>query len=138
MKVTRRQVSLVLLVGSLAGLGYVLHRPGPNPLGKNQNAFNAYLSIAADGTVTVAVPRAEMGQGIQTALAILVADALDVPLQQVRVEHPLPSKHYVNRKLIEEGFWFLSPNDHGCWAELLRSGAEFATEFLPAMQITGG
>jgi len=138
MALSRRGAIVVILGAGLPGLGYVLHCPGPNPLGKNQNAFNPYLSIADDGTVTVAVPRAEMGQGVQTALAMVVADALDVPVHKVRVEHPLPSKHYVNRKLIEEGFWFLSPTNHGRWAELLRSGAEFASEFFPVMQITGG
>src|SRR5262249_35565723 len=89
----------------VAGGGLVVaYWPGPNPLSRNlkagQHPLNAYVKIDADGIVTVAVPRAEMGQGVQTALAALVADELDVPWESIRVGHPLPSRHYVNLKLV--------------------------------------
>jgi isoquinoline 1-oxidoreductase subunit beta len=49
-------------------------------------APNAYLRIDTDGTVTVMVPRSEMGQGVATALPQLVADELDVAWDQVSFE----------------------------------------------------
>ncbi len=53
-------------------------------------ALNAWVKIATDGTVTIPVPRAEMGQGITTALPMLVAEELGVPWSQVRfAEAPL-------------------------------------------------
>lgn len=48
--------------------------------------FDAYISIATDGQVTVYSSQFEMGQGVYHALATLVAEELEVPLSQVRVE----------------------------------------------------
>ncbi len=49
-------------------------------------ALNGWIKIAADGTVVLAMPRSEMGQGIHTALAMLVAEELDVSLGAMRLE----------------------------------------------------
>jgi isoquinoline 1-oxidoreductase beta subunit len=43
------------------------------------------LQVADDGTVTLDLPRAEVGQGITTAVAMLVAEEMDLPLPKVRV-----------------------------------------------------
>lgn len=47
--------------------------------------LNGWIKIAADGTVLLAMNRSEMGQGVHTALAQLVAEELDVPLHTVRL-----------------------------------------------------
>lgn len=47
--------------------------------------LNGWLKVAPDGTVQLAMPRSEMGQGVHTALAMLVAEELDVPLPSVRL-----------------------------------------------------
>ncbi|MCW2681999.1 MAG: isoquinoline 1-oxidoreductase [Frankiales bacterium] len=43
------------------------------------------LVLEEDGTVSCALPREEVGQGITTAVAMLIADELDLPLSKVRV-----------------------------------------------------
>ena len=48
---------------------------------------NAYLRIAPDDTVTVLLAHSEMGQGIWTTLAMLVAEELDADWTRIRVEH---------------------------------------------------
>jgi isoquinoline 1-oxidoreductase subunit beta len=48
-------------------------------------ALNGWIKIAQDGSVLMAMPRSEMGQGVHTALPMLVAEELDVPLAQVRI-----------------------------------------------------
>ncbi|VVO18335.1 xanthine dehydrogenase family protein molybdopterin-binding subunit [Pseudomonas fluorescens] len=45
-----------------------------------------YVSIAADGTVTVICNRSEMGQGIRTSLSMVVADELDADWTLVKVQ----------------------------------------------------
>ena len=45
--------------------------------------FNAFLRIGEDGRVTCFTGKIEMGQGIVTSLAQMLADELSVPLEQV-------------------------------------------------------
>lgn len=45
--------------------------------------FNAYLKIGPDGRVGCFVGKIEMGQGTMTALAVLAAEELEVPLERV-------------------------------------------------------
>ena len=59
-------------------------------------ALNGWIKIAKDGAVVLAMPRSEMGQGIHTALAMLVAEELDVPLNRVRLEQASADSIYGN------------------------------------------
>ncbi|KJH85003.1 acylaldehyde oxidase [Pseudomonas fluorescens] len=45
-----------------------------------------YVSIAADGSVTVICNRSEMGQGVRTSLSMVVADELDADWALVKVQ----------------------------------------------------
>jgi isoquinoline 1-oxidoreductase subunit beta len=86
-----------LILSGLAGAGALLVGWGVMParsrLGNGELllpqsgevALNGWIKIAQDGTVLMAMPRSEMGQGIHTALPMLVAEELDVPLGQVRI-----------------------------------------------------
>ncbi|MDP2368827.1 molybdopterin cofactor-binding domain-containing protein [Rhodoferax sp.] len=53
---------------------------------RGEVALNGWIKIGGDGSVVMAMPRSEMGQGVHTALAMLVAEELDVPLSRVRLE----------------------------------------------------
>ena len=61
--------------------------------------LDARITVNTDETVTVFVPRAEMGQGVYTSLPLLAADELDVDLAMVRVEAAPVGKVYVNYAL---------------------------------------
>ena len=54
-----------------------------------ETVFNAFLKIGRDGQVTVAVPQAELGQGVYTALPQILADELGADWRTVAVE-PAP------------------------------------------------
>ena len=47
--------------------------------------FNAFLKIGEDGKVSCFTGKIEMGQGIITSLAQMLADELNVPLDQVEM-----------------------------------------------------
>jgi isoquinoline 1-oxidoreductase beta subunit len=59
---------------------------GTLPLREDAVSLNGWVRVDRNGDVTVAMPRSEMGQGVYTALPMLVAEELDVPLERVRVE----------------------------------------------------
>src|SRR5690606_15545844 len=54
----------------------------PNGLRDDPKLF---VAIAADGTVTVLCHRSEMGQGVRTSLAMVVADELEADWARVKV-----------------------------------------------------
>ena len=58
-------------------------------------APNAFVTIGSDNTVTVISKHLEMGQGVYTGLATLVAEELDADWSTVKVEGAGAStKHY--------------------------------------------
>jgi isoquinoline 1-oxidoreductase subunit beta len=77
-----------------------------------QAGLNGWVKIGRDNNVTVAVPRAEMGQGIHTALAMLVAEEMDARWNQVRVEDPPEDAVYRNVDILIDGLPF-SPEETG-------------------------
>ena len=57
-------------------------------------APNIYLKVDNTGTVTVTAFRSEMGQGIRTAIAMLVAEELDVDWASVKIEQAPADRKY--------------------------------------------
>ncbi|HUQ07440.1 MAG TPA: xanthine dehydrogenase family protein molybdopterin-binding subunit [Kofleriaceae bacterium] len=57
---------------------------------------NAFLRIGTDDSVTVVLAHSEMGQGIWTGLAMLIAEELDCDWTKVRSEHAPASPVYAN------------------------------------------
>lgn len=133
------------LFGSLAITGGVAFgwwkysTPYANPLAADLPAGSAtltpYVLIDASG-VTVIAPRAEMGQGIHSTLAALVAEEMDLDWTAIKVIHGPASHAYFNAAVLEEGVPF-APTDHGWMAESLRGAMHVPAKFL-GMQITGG
>jgi isoquinoline 1-oxidoreductase subunit beta len=59
---------------------------------------DAWIRVAADGTVTTMIDKAEMGQGVETALAMLVAEELEVPLASIKTQWaPVDPPKYKNK-----------------------------------------
>ena len=92
-----------LQTSAVAGGGLVLgflvpgaHRFALGQEGAAAAAFvpNAYLRIGADDTITVLLAHSEMGQGIWTALPMLIAEELDADWTKVRVEHAPAGEPY--------------------------------------------
>ena len=141
MKIARRG----LLFGSLAIAGGVAFgwwkykTPYANPLeeglAEGAATLNPYVLIDGSG-VTVIAPRAEMGQGIHTTLAALVAEEMDLAWDQIRVIHGPASHAYFNAAVLTEGVPF-APTDEGWIAETVRGAMAVPGKFL-GFQITGG
>ena len=131
------------LIGSAAIAGgvvfgwYAYRKPIANPLlGEGEAvALTPYVMIDASG-VTIITPRAEMGQGVHTTLAALVAEEMDLPMDQIKVHHGPASPAYFNAAVLEEGVPF-APTDQSWLAETMRGAMHVPAKFL-GFQITGG
>lgn len=140
-KIARR----TFILGSVAMLGGVAFgywkykQPYGNPLeaglAPGEVALTPYVLVNSDG-ITIITPRAEMGQGIHTTLAAMVAEELDVALEVVTVVHGPASKAYYNAAVIAEGVPF-PPTDTSWLAESARDFMRVPAKFM-ALQITGG
>jgi isoquinoline 1-oxidoreductase beta subunit len=95
-----------LLAGGLAG-GFLLtfHLPlragnepvQPPDVTAGKFAPNAFIRIDAAGKTTLVMPQVEMGQGIYTAVAMILAEELDADFSAVILEHaPANEKLYAN------------------------------------------
>jgi isoquinoline 1-oxidoreductase beta subunit len=141
-KIARRTflVGAAAMAGGLAVGYYYYQRPYPNPLlknpGKDEAVFNPFVKIAPDNKITVIVPRAEMGQGVSTTLAALVAEELEVGLSQITVQHGPASPAYFNKAVLEDAGPF-PVFDQSAIAESFRGFGAVAGKLL-GIQITGG
>jgi len=102
MQLSRRGIIIGGLVGGGLAAGYLLRpRTFPLPLdpGRNEVAFDAWIKIAGDGVISVAVPQLEMGQGISTLLPQVIAMELGADWRQIAVEPAPVSAHYANLPL---------------------------------------
>lgn len=126
-------------IGGLAGVGLVAGVGGfmymkqavrkYSGYGMGDGAsLNAWINIAPDNTITMAVPRAEMGQGVYTALPQLIAEELEVDVNKVQVVHPQPESPYTNTFLVTQE----PPNIMKAY-----TAAETLYSFLPVVA-TGG
>ena len=74
--------------GIAAGAGLVIgfYLPHGNRSRKESFSPNAYLRVAPDNKVTIVVARSEMGQGIRTALPMILAEELEADWKQIEIE----------------------------------------------------
>ena len=113
----------------------LLGRTLPDTRGKAV-ALNGWVTIALDDTVTVVVPKAEMGQGTHTALAMLMAEELECDWARVRVEHSPIDTIYGNVSALVEGLPF-APEANGTLVRGIRwMMAKTAREL--GVMMTGG
>ncbi|MEP1497706.1 molybdopterin cofactor-binding domain-containing protein, partial [Pseudophaeobacter sp.] len=138
-KIARRS----FLVGSAAILGgvafgtYKYHQPAPNPLepGEGKAVLNPFVFVDQSG-VTLIAPRAEMGQGVRSSWAALIAEELDVDPAQVNVIHGPAAKAYYNSAMMAEALPGRGYNASDFQHSLGQIVGNFS-KFLD-LQVTGG
>ena len=64
------------------------------PVREQPFAPNLFVAVAPSGVTTIWVAKSEMGQGVRTALPMLVAEELDADWRMVRVEQALAHPDY--------------------------------------------
>lgn len=133
------------LIGSAAILGgvafgaYLVTRPTPNPLldglGTGEAALTPFVKITPQG-ITLIVPRADVGQGIASTQAMLIAEELDIDPATATLDPGQPHRAYFNGTVAADGLSF--PGwDEGFVAETVRD-LMMNVARLSGSQFTGG
>lgn len=102
-----------MITGGIAGTGLLVGIGGLRHINKKIQEFtgtgfgtgttlNAYVHIHPDNAISLAVPKAEMGQGVYTSLPALIAEELEVEMSSINVVYPSSEGPYAN-------LWFTDP-----------------------------
>src|SRR2546426_11049343 len=138
MELSRRQL---LFVGAAAGGGFLVgwHRPsGPRILAAAVKATpavfapNAFIRIGKDGRVTLIMNQVEMGQGTYTSMPMLIAEELEVGLDQVHLEHAPPNDKLYANPIFGDQETGASTSVRAFYEPLRRAGATVRTMLVAA------
>ena len=98
--------------------------------------FDVWLKISPDNTITAIIPHADMGQGVHTALAMMLAEELDADFSTMRFEEAPAHKEFANYALARE---YSAPGlDLPAWLVDSVDGLFFRASQMMGLQITGG
>ena len=86
-------------------------------------APNGFIRIGRDGRILLVMPSAEMGQGIYTAEATLIAEELEIGLDQLEVVAAPPDAVNYAQPLFKAQMTGGSTSIRGFWTPLRRAGA---------------
>ncbi len=106
--------------------------PGAGAAGTAAPAeLNAWLQIAPDDSITVIVDRSEMGQGVYTALPMLLAEELEVDFTTIRIIAAPVGNAYVN---VGNGGQITGTSNSvtDAWVRLRTAGAQARTLLIAA------
>ena len=142
-KWTRRAfVSAGVLAGGVVVFGIAV-RPGNRAdkvaglvAGEDEKMFDVWLKISPDNRVTAIVPHADMGQGVHTTLAMMLADELDADWSLVDVMEAPAHKEYANYALAKG--YAASEVEFPSWLVDTVDGFFLTATKLMNLQITGG
>src|SRR5712671_6105296 len=129
-----------LKAGAAAVGGFVINLAlplAPRPAGAATPASpifapNAFIRIDRQGAVTLVMPMVEMGQGVYTAMAMLLAEELEVGLDQVRLEHAPPDDALYANAILQSQTTGLSSTIRAFWTPLRQAGAMARTMLVAA------
>ena len=105
-KIARRTflIGSVAIAGGVAFGVYAARKPFANPnlddLPEGSASFNPWVIVDSE-KVTLIATHADKGQGVFSAQAALIAEELDIDLDQVEVSFGMPDKAYYNRATID-------------------------------------
>ncbi len=125
------QHSALAAGGWLLGVSFAAAgRQHAAPAAARPAQLNAYVRIGHAGDITLIMPKVEMGQGTFTALPMLLAEELEVGLDQIRTEHapPDPAVYGFDGDQSTGG----STSVMQCWLPLRTAGATARTMLVSA------
>lgn len=102
---------------------------------KTASGYGAFVRVGLDGRVTVISPKIEMGQGAHTGIAMMVAEELEVGLDQVDLEDAPPNSELYTDTLLQFQATGGSTSTRYTWEPLRRAGATARVLLIQAAAI---
>ena len=99
---------------------------------EGQFAPNAFIRIDKAGKTTLVIPQAEMGQGVYTAIAMILAEELDADFAGVTIEHAPPSDKLYGNPTFGVQVTGNSNSIRAFWTKLRNAGAAARTMLIAA------
>jgi isoquinoline 1-oxidoreductase subunit beta len=110
-------------------------QPGDRALALADHAAfapNAFIRIDAEGPVRLVMPQVEMGQGIYTGACALLAEELDIGMDQIKIEHAPPSDALYGVAALGQQATGGSTSTRAQWGVLREAGAIARTMLVTA------
>jgi len=107
-------------VNDVAGAGFVGFAP------------DAFIRISPANVITLIIPNVEVGQGIYTGEAMLIAEELEVGLDQVQIVPAPPNEALYKQPLLQFQGTGGSTSIRGSWEPLRKAGAAARTLLIQA------
>jgi isoquinoline 1-oxidoreductase beta subunit len=106
-------------VKGAGGLTFAVALSGPlmdatSALAQEAGRINAYITVGKDGIVTITSPAIEMGQAVNTALPLIIAEEIDADWSKVKIvqapinpvyNHPVLQSQFIVASLSVRGYW---------------------------------
>lgn len=135
LKATGASGSVMVLGLSVPGLG---GDPLAGPVASVVFEPNVFVAFQPDGSVTITVSRAEMGQGVRTALPRIVADELEADLARVHLVQAVGDARYGNQNTdgsMSVRLMFTPLREAGAAARIMLEQAAALTWGVPLEQV---
>src|SRR5271156_5903633 len=98
----------------------------------NPSVIGGFIRISQEGGISLVMPSVEMGQGIYTAEAALLAEELDVRLDQIQAIAAPPHASLYAQPLFKAQMTGGSTSIRGFWTPLRQAGAAARTMLVAA------
>ncbi len=139
--ITRRTflVGSSVIAGGVAFGTFLANKSVDNPLAaglkKGEATFNPWVLISEE-KITLIVPHMDMGQGVASVQAAMIAEELDLEMDQFDISFGVPDAAYFNTAMASETVPFRS-TDTSLTAETMR-GLMGSMVKIMGFQVTGG
>jgi isoquinoline 1-oxidoreductase subunit beta len=119
-------------IGAAAGLVIGFYLPHKGESQRDSFSPNAYLRITPDNKITIVVARSEMGQGVRTALPMILAEELEADWKQIEIEQAGASTLYGDQTTGG------SASIRTTWDPMRKAGASAREMLISAAALTWG
>ncbi len=117
----------VLTGAAASGVLLAFHMPlraqGQAKAAAGEFAPNAFIRIEGDGRTVLVMPQVEMGQGVYTSVALILAEELDADYGKVVLEHAPPNDKLYGNPIFQIQVTGNSNSIRAFWLPLRRAGA---------------